>query len=116
MMVVALSYDEAADFCDEHFAGRIDVAASNAPASVTLSGDKNAIEEAKAMFDHRGTSARLRVAKAYHSHHMERCAEPYMEHLKACKITPQDGDPSCTWFTSVLGEQSRWTAPDTRRY
>lgn len=105
MMAVGMSYDEAADFCDEHFLGRIDVAASNAPASATLSGDEDAIKEAKDLLDSRGTFARLLlVDTAYHSLHMEPCAQPYLDYLDACNIQPLAGNPSCTWFSSVFGE------------
>ena len=106
MMAVGLSYDDALELCDSHFSGRIDVAASNAPSSATLSGDKVAIEEAKALLDGRGTFARiLKVDTAYHSHHMQPCAEPYLELLKACNIRPLPGEPSCQWISSVLGQR-----------
>ncbi|KAL7916739.1 putative PKS-NRPS protein [Trichoderma velutinum] len=92
MMAVGLSYDEASDFVEQNFSGRIDVAASNAPASVTLSGDKDAI----------GTFARLLlVDTAYHSSHMMPCSEPYLKSLAACKIEPKQPREGCTWFSSV---------------
>ncbi|KAL6857287.1 hypothetical protein J3F83DRAFT_769295 [Trichoderma novae-zelandiae] len=71
MMAVGLSFDEASDFCEQNFSDPIDVAASNAPASVTLSRDKDAIQEAQAIFQEQGTFARLlQVATAYHSAHI----------------------------------------------
>ncbi|KAG5772729.1 hypothetical protein H9Q72_001229 [Fusarium xylarioides] len=51
MIAVGLSYEEASAFCEENFAGLVDVAASNAPTSTTLSGDKASIEDAKALLD-----------------------------------------------------------------
>ncbi|UKZ48067.1 putative Hybrid PKS-NRPS biosynthetic cluster [Trichoderma virens] len=106
MMAVGLSYDEASDFVEQNFPGRIDVAASNAPASVTLSGDKDAIQEAQAIFQDQGTFARLlQVDTAYHSSHMMPCAEPYMESLAACKIEPKQPREGCTWFSSVYGDR-----------
>ncbi|KAK4078956.1 hypothetical protein Trihar35433_61 [Trichoderma harzianum] len=106
MMAVGLSYDEASDFVEQNFPGRIDVAASNAPASVTLSGDKDAIEEAQAVFQEQGTFARLLlVDTAYHSSHMIPCSEPYMESLAACKIEPKQPREGCTWFSSVYGDR-----------
>ncbi|KAM6478067.1 putative PKS-NRPS protein [Trichoderma sp. SZMC 28011] len=106
MMAVGLSYDEASDFVEQNFPGRIDVAASNAPASVTLSGDKDAIEEAQAAFQQQGTFARLLlVDTAYHSSHMIPCSEPYMESLAACKIEPKQPREGCTWFSSVYGDR-----------
>ncbi|EEU43643.1 uncharacterized protein NECHADRAFT_70660 [Fusarium vanettenii 77-13-4] len=106
MMAVGLSYEESACFCEDHFPGRIDVAASNAPGSATLSGDKDAILEAKALLDEQGTFARvLKVDTAYHSHHMQPCAEPYMALLRESNIQLLPGDDSCEWFSSVIGER-----------
>ncbi|KAE8153458.1 hypothetical protein BDV25DRAFT_136914 [Aspergillus avenaceus] len=88
MMAVALSLDDALDFCSKpQWAGRITVAASNAPQSVTLSGDLDAIEEALTHFEADKRFARiLKTDTAYHSHHMQPCAEPYLQSLKACNI------------------------------
>lgn len=106
MMAVGLSYDEASDFCEQNFSGRIDVAASNAPASVTLSGDKDAIQEAQAILQEQGTFARLlQVDTAYHSSHMVPCSEPYMDSLAACHIQPKQPREGCTWFSSVYGDR-----------
>ncbi|KAF4967219.1 hypothetical protein FSARC_5198 [Fusarium sarcochroum] len=106
MMAVGLSYEEASVFCEENFADLIDVAASNAPASTTLSGDKASIEQAKALLDEQGTFARvLKVDTAYHSHHMHPCAEPYLDLLQAAKVKVLPGDESCEWYSSVLGER-----------
>ncbi|XP_044716927.1 AMP-binding enzyme domain-containing protein [Hirsutella rhossiliensis] len=90
MMAAGMSYDEAVAFCGDHFAGRIDVAAANAPGSVTLSGDEDAVGEAMALLQEKGTFARLlKVDTAYHSRHMQPCG----------------GDPSCEWFSSVTGQR-----------
>nr|RBR00834.1 hypothetical protein FVER53263_11086 [Fusarium verticillioides] len=106
MMAVGLSYEEASAFCEENFAGLVDVAASNAPASTTLSGDKPSIEEAKASLDAQGTFARiLKVDTAYHSHHMNPCAQPYLEKLQAAGVKSLPGDDSVEWYSSVLGER-----------
>ncbi|PWY79697.1 ketoacyl-synt-domain-containing protein [Aspergillus heteromorphus CBS 117.55] len=104
MMAAGMSYDEACDFCEEHFADRLEVAASNAPASVTLSGDQDAIAEAKALLDERGTFARLLlVDTAYHSAHMTPCSEPYLDSLAACAIAPTEARADCVWVSSVHG-------------
>ena len=105
-MAVGLSYEEASVFCEENFPGLVDVAASNAPSSTTLSGDKASIGEAKALLDQQGTFARvLRVDTAYHSHHMHPCAEPYLDLLQAVNVKALPGDESCEWYSSVLGER-----------
>ncbi|KAI2618232.1 putative polyketide synthase [Hypoxylon sp. NC1633] len=86
--------------------GRFTVAASNSPASVTLSGDATAIERAKFIFEDEKKFVRaLKVDTAYHSHHMEPCAEPYMDAMARVRTTAQPGNGRCRWFSSVLGGQ-----------
>ncbi|PYH81014.1 ketoacyl-synt-domain-containing protein [Aspergillus uvarum CBS 121591] len=106
MMAVGMSYDEAVEFCEESFAERVEVAASNAPGSVTLSGDEDAIAEAKALLDARGVFARtLRVDTAYHSAHMIPCSEPYLDSLAECEIAPREAREGCVWVSSVHGSR-----------
>ncbi|EED14463.1 polyketide synthase, putative [Talaromyces stipitatus ATCC 10500] len=102
MLAVGTSLKEARGLClSEKFTGRIGVAASNGPDSVTLSGDLDAIEEAKAVFDGEHKFARmLRVDKAYHSHHMKSCARTYIRSLKPFFRVP-GGRSQCKWISSV---------------
>lgn len=59
----------------EAFEGRVYVAASNSPDSVTISGDADAIQHVQGVLQDESTSARLlKVDKAYDSHHMLPCA------------------------------------------
>jgi acyl transferase domain-containing protein/NAD(P)-dependent dehydrogenase (short-subunit alcohol dehydrogenase family)/SAM-dependent methyltransferase len=107
MMAVGLPLDKATLFCGRpQFKNRLQVAASNALQSVTLSGDLDAIEEAKTIFDAEGTFARLlKVDTAYHSHHMLPCAEPYLKSILACDIQVQPPPPgACIWNSSVRGD------------
>ncbi|RAK81607.1 putative polyketide synthase [Aspergillus fijiensis CBS 313.89] len=106
MMAVGISYNDAQRFCRQpEYQGRISVAASNGVQSVTLSGDSDAIQQAKEHFDRENVFARqLKVDTAYHSHHMQRCAGPYLQSLEACDIQvrrPRDG---CFWNSSVRGD------------
>ncbi|KAA8649476.1 putative Nonribosomal peptide synthetase [Aspergillus tanneri] len=105
MMAVSVSFDEAQDFIiSRRFEGRIAVAASNAPQSVTLAGDEDAITEAKGIFDAQQTFCRLlKVDTAYHSHHMRPCLELYCAALQACHITPLTPVNGCNWISSVHG-------------
>ncbi|KUI71858.1 Polyketide synthase-nonribosomal peptide synthetase [Cytospora mali] len=111
MMAVGMSLDEATAFCqNSDILSRVAVAASNSPSSVTLSGDSDAILEAKTILDQRGTFTRiLQVNKAYHSHHMKPCADAYLQSLAKCSIQPRrtsvDGD--CAWYSSVHGPDGR---------
>ncbi|KAG0161638.1 hypothetical protein PDIDSM_9173 [Penicillium digitatum] len=85
--------------------GRLGVAASNAPQSVTLSGDLDAVEEAKRYFDNQNIFARqLKVDTAYHSHHMQPCTEPYLRSLLACDIEVRRPRKGCFWNSSVRGD------------
>jgi hybrid polyketide synthase / nonribosomal peptide synthetase ACE1 len=103
MLAAGYSYDQATIFCDQdQYEGRLAVAASNGPKSVTLSGDLEAIEEAKEHLDGEGTFARvLKVDIAYHSHHMEPCVEPYMASLLSCQISPCPPKDGCVWVSTV---------------
>ncbi|GME34422.1 Beta-ketoacyl synthase [Neofusicoccum parvum] len=106
MMAVGLSYEAALGFCAQpRWAGRIGLAASNSPSSVTLSGDLDAVLEAKEFFDGEKTFARqLLVDTAYHSYHMLPCAAPYLESLRRCNITVHRPRPGCVWSSSVRGD------------
>lgn len=106
MIAVGISFDSALRFCAKpEFSGRLGIAASNAESSVTLSGDLDAIKEAKEYFDLEKTFARLlNVDTAYHSHHMIPCSRPYLESLKACNIQVSHPREDCTWVSSVRGD------------
>ncbi|XTI91351.1 polyketide synthetase, partial [Cenococcum geophilum] len=109
MMAVGTSFNDAQELCDlRAFKGHISIAASNSSASVTLSGDLDAIEWAKDVLDDEKKFARLlKVDKAYHSHHMLACSDAYSKSLTACKIKvlrpPRNGT---TWISSVYGEDA----------
>ncbi|KAF2819712.1 hypothetical protein CC86DRAFT_429870 [Ophiobolus disseminans] len=105
MLAVATSMEDARELCDlEHFEGRLQVAASNSSASVTLSGDVDAVKEAEFIFgDEKKFARALKVDTAYHSYHMLPCAEPYLEAMATCNIEVGTPDLRCRWFSSVLG-------------
>ena len=107
MIAAGLSFDEAAEFCLEpSIRDRVQVAASNAPQSVTLSGDLDAIHHAKGLLEKQKTFVRLlKVDKAYHSRHMEPSSLPYIASLKACGIKPKYPKSGCTWISSVFGNR-----------
>ncbi|KAJ4343364.1 hypothetical protein N0V95_006698 [Ascochyta clinopodiicola] len=88
--------DAATRFCREPaYEGRLVVAASNGPQSCTLSGDVDAVVEAKQQLDAEQTSARqLLVDTASHSHHMQACAA----------IDVSEPRVGCVWNSSVRGD------------
>ncbi|KAJ6159879.1 hypothetical protein N7497_004416 [Penicillium chrysogenum] len=89
-MAVGLSPDEARELCeDPGFHGRISVAACNSSTSVTISGDDDAINEARLHLDEHNKFARvLKVDMGYHSHHMLPCAQPYLRRIAIVRYSP----------------------------
>ncbi|KAJ5149740.1 hypothetical protein N7448_001318 [Penicillium atrosanguineum] len=109
MAAVGASFGEAEDFCQrEEVKGCIQVAAYNSSSSLTLSGDEEAIDKAVELFKSEQKFARrLKVDTAYHSVHMEPCAQHYLQALQSCKIEkmePNEDRP--TWISSVLSGNS----------
>jgi hybrid polyketide synthase/nonribosomal peptide synthetase ACE1 len=105
MLAVGTSLEDAQDLVNlRAFKGRLAVAAHNSSASVTMSGDADALIHAKKVFDEEKKFTRmLKVDTAYHSHHMLPCGDPYVASLKACgvKVIRDRADKSCSWFSSV---------------
>ncbi|PYI02720.1 hypothetical protein BO78DRAFT_422284 [Aspergillus sclerotiicarbonarius CBS 121057] len=104
MAAIGASAEEARELCDrEEIKGRVSIAALNSGSSITLSGDADAIQTAVDIFAGEGKFARrLRVDTAYHSAHMQPCADPYLQAMERCGIAAQQpsGDRP-TWFSSV---------------
>ena len=108
MLAVGTSLEDARELVElPAFRNRITVAAHNSSASVTLSGNADAIIHAKKVFDEEKKFARmLKVDTAYHSHHMIPCGDAYVESLRACGIQVREGNGSCSWYSSVIpGEE-----------
>ncbi|KOS18114.1 Nonribosomal peptide synthetase 14 [Escovopsis weberi] len=110
MLAAGLSWEEAQELVSsEAFRGRIAVAAHNSPASVTLSGDADAVAEAKELLHGQKKFGRaLKVDTAYHSHHMLPYGDRYVDALRACGVRVNrdraPGAASCTtWYSSVTG-------------
>lgn len=103
MMAVGTSMDDATELCNlPMFEGRLCVAAYTSSSSVTISGDLDAIEEAKEVFEEEKTFVRiLKVDKAYHSWHMLPCSTPYLNALRDCHIEIQSPRSDCAWYSST---------------
>ncbi|KAK0741489.1 polyketide synthetase [Schizothecium vesticola] len=103
MMAAGTTVEDANELCSlPIFKGRLAVAAINSSTSVTISGDRDAIEQAKEILEDENKFARLlKVDKAYHSSHMVPCSEGYVEALKRCNIKPREGDGVCVWYSST---------------
>jgi hybrid polyketide synthase / nonribosomal peptide synthetase ACE1 len=105
MMAIGTSVEDAVELCSfPEFKDRIRLAAVNSPASITLSGDAEAILQAKEVLEDEKKFARLLIVdKAYHSHHMLACSEAYISSLKACNIQVKRPESSgCAWYSSVF--------------
>lgn len=103
MMAAGTTVEDANELCNlPMFKGRLAVAAINSSTSVTISGDRDAIEQAKEILEDENKFARLlKVDKAYHSTHMVPCSEGYIEALKRCDVRPLQGDGGCVWYSST---------------
>ncbi|KAL8986722.1 MAG: hypothetical protein Q9177_004009, partial [Variospora cf. flavescens] len=107
MLAVGTDWEDAQELIKlRAFRGQIAIAAKNSSASVTLSGDADAIVHAKKVFDEEKKFARLlKVDTAYHSHHMLPCGDPYINALRACGVQvdrERSSTTSCSWFSSVF--------------
>ncbi|KAI0849868.1 ketoacyl-synt-domain-containing protein [Daldinia vernicosa] len=93
MLAVGLSAPEVRKYVNLPGNDKVVVACINSPASVTLSGDESAIQELQGTFQAAGIFNRLLVVDiAYHSHHMKRCENAYLQsiaHIKPKK--PKNG-------------------------
>lgn len=78
----------------------------NSPSSITLSGDADAIEEARFILEDAGKFARLlKVDTAYHSEHVLPCVESYLRAIVECDVSPlQKRNENCTWISSVYSD------------
>lgn len=117
MMAVATSNEDAQELCELlEFEGRMNVAAVNSAASVTLSGDEDAIAEAKVIFnDEKKKATILKVDKAYHSHHMFHSSDAHLHSLQTCSIDFEVAEhASCAWFSSVYCCEMTTTSPELK--
>ncbi|KAI0888665.1 uncharacterized protein GGS22DRAFT_61892 [Annulohypoxylon maeteangense] len=107
MLAVGTSADDMEDLLQEpEFEGRACVAAVNSSASVTLSGDIDAIGEISIVLkDEKKFSRLLKVDKAYHSHHMIPCSAAYLSSLRELNIQT-NACSRCTWFSSVYEDDA----------
>ena len=82
MLSVGLDEGTILPLIDDVWKGTLAVACVNSPRSLTISGDKAAIDElAKNMDSKRVFNKILKVDTAYHSHHMLRVANAYLDYL-----------------------------------
>lgn len=108
MLAVGMLDDARESVGLEAFDGRVCIAACNSPESATLSGDKNVLEEILEILQDEQKFARLLlVDRAYHSHHMLPCSDPYITALNQCGCGAPDGQDKglLKWYSSVRDDQ-----------
>nr|QEE83322.1 polyketide synthase 12778 [Alternaria oxytropis] len=114
MLAVGTSANDANDLLQEpEFCGRATIAAINSSSSISLSGDKDAIEELRVIYEEEKKFCRsLKVDMAYHSKHMLPCSDRYVHSLRRCNITVQNSrSANCVWYSTVY-ENSDMGSPD----
>ena len=118
MLAVGTSLKDAQDLIDlPAFRDRLTIAAHNSSASVTLSGNLDAIAHAKMVFDEEKKFSRmLKVDTAYHSHHMTPCGDPYIQSMRECRIViNRERNTSCSWYSSVTPGEAPMEYMETLR-
>ncbi|KAF4872571.1 Highly reducing polyketide synthase ACRTS2 [Colletotrichum siamense] len=112
MVAVGVGKDEAeklvAEALGDEDRSKVTIAAVNSPASVTISGDQEAIETVQDLAEKRGLNPRrLKVSVAYHSHHMQTVAESYKALLEPHLLSNHGEDNygcKAVFVSSVTGQ------------
>jgi acyl transferase domain-containing protein len=87
----------------------VSVAAVNAPSSVVVSGDAEAVAQVAAGFGHRGRRTRaLRVSHAFHSHRME----PILDELGRVAARLHHAAPRVAWTGALTGQPVSEPSPE----
>lgn len=102
MLAASLTHEDALDLIAP-FAGKICVGAVNGPASVTLSGEGDALERIAAQLDARGLFNRfLQVNYAFHSHQMDPIRGELLKSLSGIEAR----SPSLPLFSTVTATET----------
>lgn len=119
MLAVGLGLDRLRElkYLDDYDSGdgRIQIAAINSPGSVTLSGDRSAVEALASRLATDGVFHRMLKTggMAYHSHHMLALGQEYEEslnrgfsHIRKCElVNEKQRYPHVPWSSSVTPEK-----------
>ena len=106
MLAAGISTEKAREYISKVTSissGKVVVACINSPTSVTLSGDKSALQLLQAELESDGIFNRLlHVDVAYHSHHMEIIRREYVSSIEG--LRPLKSDTDIRMISSVTGE------------
>jgi acyl transferase domain-containing protein len=102
MAAVSMTREELGPILLDLRSGKAVIACSNSPSSMTVSGDKTALDELQQMLREQGVyNRRLVVGVAYHSHHMALVEDDYRADISNI----QSGEGSqVDFFSSVTGK------------
>ncbi|PHH89077.1 hypothetical protein CDD83_6687 [Cordyceps sp. RAO-2017] len=105
MLAVGAGPSEVREIIDALCLSRITIACENSPDSVTVSGDRDVVDQLAAELENRGLfNRRLHVDVAYHSAHMQLLADDYMASIE--HVAP---NATCTggveFYSSLLGRK-----------
>jgi acyl transferase domain-containing protein/NADPH:quinone reductase-like Zn-dependent oxidoreductase/NAD(P)-dependent dehydrogenase (short-subunit alcohol dehydrogenase family)/SAM-dependent methyltransferase/acyl carrier protein len=108
MAAVSMTADQARARL-EAYGGRVSLAAVNAPGSVTLAGDTDALEALVEELREDGFAPKLMtVTVPFHSHHMDPLKDELVEGLKDLRTGP----PSVPLYSTVTGDRADGLALD----
>lgn len=102
MAAVSMTREELRPILSDLRNGKAVIACSNSPSSMTVSGDKIALDELQQLLRKQGVyNRRLVVGVAYHSHHMALVADSY----RAAILDIKSGEGNqVAFFSSVTGK------------
>jgi acyl transferase domain-containing protein/NADPH:quinone reductase-like Zn-dependent oxidoreductase/NADP-dependent 3-hydroxy acid dehydrogenase YdfG/acyl carrier protein len=104
MVAVGMTREELSPILSDLRNGKAVIACSNSPSSITVSGDKSALDELQQVLREQGVyNRRLVVGVAYHSHHMTLVADSYRAAISNFKASEGNG---VDFFSSVTGKLS----------
>lgn len=110
MMAVGLGPEDATKYIADS-AHAVQIACFNSPASVTLSGKVEQLNEVKDRLQQDGHFARLlQVNLAYHSKYMSEIGDRYLSLLHESCGTPLSGSDGIKMFSSVIGSEMKQPA------
>ncbi|KAL8720573.1 MAG: hypothetical protein Q9225_002592 [Loekoesia sp. 1 TL-2023] len=105
MVAVGLGPNEVDKYTSRVTKGKIMVACINSPTSITASGDVPAIEELEMILKKDNVfTRRLKVDAAYHSHHMQPIADPYLVWLQKL-VKPEDRLDNVVYSSPTTGRR-----------
>ncbi|KAJ5833041.1 Highly reducing polyketide synthase sdnO [Penicillium riverlandense] len=104
MLAVGIGEKEVLPYVQQTTKGLVTVACVNSPESTTISGDEAAIDELSEVLTGLGIfNRKLKVDTAYHSHHMKKIADQYVQSIQ--HVVTGVPQPGVTFYSSVTAHK-----------